>query len=232
MYVQITDHCNMSCAHCGFSCGPRKKNFMSIDLFEKTIKMLDCEYITIGGGEPTLHPDFWAIVAISLGACDGVWLATNGSQTETTLRLASLAKKGILGCALSQDRYHEAINPRVVKAFSNIDRGYSMSGSDLRKIRNVYGHIVKAGRAARTAVWTQEVGCICPDIFVDPLGSIFSCGCKKLLLGNVVDGWNEVGVKYNARYEDSRWDNIDTGECLFPGFDNDHNKSFLKWLKG
>ena len=33
MYIQIADHCNMKCAHCAFSCGPRKKNFMTTEVF-------------------------------------------------------------------------------------------------------------------------------------------------------------------------------------------------------
>jgi len=48
------------------------------------------ESISIGGGEPTLHPRFFDILKHSLDVFDYVWMATNGSQTETMLRLAAI----------------------------------------------------------------------------------------------------------------------------------------------
>ena len=48
------------------------------------------ETISIGGGEPTLHPDFFKILKICLSEFDSVWLATNGSQTDIMLRLSNI----------------------------------------------------------------------------------------------------------------------------------------------
>ena len=62
MYIQITDHCNMTCAHCCYSCSPRKRNFMSKDVFVKALDLCDLDDISIGGGEPTLHPLFWDFI--------------------------------------------------------------------------------------------------------------------------------------------------------------------------
>jgi len=94
MYIQITDHCNMTCAHCGYSCSPRKKNFMTMDVFKAAVKY-DPNYISIGGGEPTTHPLFWDMLVHAIVESDDVlpWLATNGKRTEDALRLAKLAKR-------------------------------------------------------------------------------------------------------------------------------------------
>jgi len=46
MYIQITDHCNMSCGHCGFSCSSRKKNFMPVEIFKKALSFAD-SYVTV-----------------------------------------------------------------------------------------------------------------------------------------------------------------------------------------
>lgn len=57
MYLQITSRCNMLCRHCGFACTARGHD-MSPEHFHKAIA-LAAEYeqhVTIGGGEPTLHP--------------------------------------------------------------------------------------------------------------------------------------------------------------------------------
>lgn len=48
------------------------------------------ESISIGGGEPTLHPRFFDILKTCLDNFDYVWMATNGSQTETMQRLAAI----------------------------------------------------------------------------------------------------------------------------------------------
>ena len=232
MYIQITDHCNMSCIHCCYSCGPRKKNFMSMSLFKAAIDFSDGdESVAIGGGEPTLHPDFWAFIGLGLGSWRHVWLATNGSQTDTTLRLAKMAKRGILGCALSWgDGFHDRIDARVVEAFSGCRHfGHQGSENDLREVRNVAGKVFRSGRAKRTGVWNEE-GCCCEDIFVDPNGNIWSCGCKKLLLGHVLSGWNAVGERHASRYQHDRWSEIDDFQCLFTN-QTSEVESYLMWLK-
>ena len=83
-YLQITTKCNMNCAHCCYSCSMRGKH-MDNHLIQQAIdfaESIDNYSIAIGGGEPTLHPQFFDILKRSLQVFDNVWLATNGSQTE------------------------------------------------------------------------------------------------------------------------------------------------------
>ncbi len=92
MYLQITTKCNMSCAHCCYSCSMRGKHG-TLDAVVGGIAFArerGEESISIGGGEPTLHPDFFKILGFCLTDFDYVWLATNGSQTDTMLRLANI----------------------------------------------------------------------------------------------------------------------------------------------
>ena len=234
MYIQITDHCNMSCIHCCYSCGPRKKNFMSMEIFKACIDFSDeDDAVSIGGGEPTLHPDFWAFIGLGLGSWRHVWLATNGSETETAIRLARMAARGVLGCALSSgDGYHDRIDHRVIEAFSGCEySGYRRADDDLREIRNVAGRVVKSGRAARTGVWNEE-GCCCEDILVDPNGNIWSCGCKKLLLGHVLKGWNAAGERLNTYSDYEEWEDLYTDGCFFHShWKEEKYRAFVKWLK-
>lgn len=233
MYIQITDHCNMACAHCGFSCGPRKKNFMSMSLYEAAVEFFGDDSIVIGGGEPTLHPDFWKILGFTLGSASTVWMATNGSMAKTSILLANMAKSGIMGVALSRDHYHAEIDPRVVRAFHGTGAGqyyYDRHRDDLREIRDVSHKIMKAGRAARTMTWHEE-GCVCEGIMVDPNGNIWSCGCKRLLLGHVLSGWNKVGQRFQDRHEHPEWGDIYDDACLFHQYHDTLYKRFLKWLK-
>ena len=91
----------MSCEHCGMNCTEVGED-MSLEVFEACL--LECdEMLPIGGGGPTIHPEFNNFLLKAIGAVDYVWLATNGSMTETALTLAKLAKRGVIGCALSLD---------------------------------------------------------------------------------------------------------------------------------
>jgi organic radical activating enzyme len=95
-YLQITTKCNMNCAHCCYSCNMKGKHgdwSTIIDAIAFARKRGD-ESITIGGGEPTLHPRFFDILRVCLEDFDYVWMATNGSKTKTMMRLANI----INGC--------------------------------------------------------------------------------------------------------------------------------------
>jgi hypothetical protein len=176
MYIQITTRCNMKCAHCCFACTKTGKD-MPMKTYRKAIEIAQerGDTITLGGGEPTLHRHFWEIIGLVLGAdCESLWLATNGSQTKTALALANMARKGVLGVALSQDDYHDPIDPKVIQAFTKFKTEYSTNDNDYREIRNVTGSEIQAGRSK----WGSEK-CACEDLFVKPDGSVHICGCAN-----------------------------------------------------
>ena len=172
MYIQLTSRCNFSCKHCGFSCKAKGED-MSLETFRNALKMGD-ECITIGGGEPTLHPLFWQLLMEAVAISESVWLATNGSQTDIAITLAGLAKKGVLGVDLSLDKFHDPIDERVVNAFKKDKKGYDIGSGDRRGVRNTSSHLIKAGRSK---VGRDE--CICEDIFIKPSGEVRICGCQK-----------------------------------------------------
>lgn len=177
----ITSRCNMSCEHCCSNCTAEGQD-MSYETWVKALAfVLDWggEAISLGGGEPTLHPLFWQILGESIANIDYVWLATNGSITNTALALAKMAQKGVIGCDLSQDSYHDPIDPKVLKAFtretksSGIDTFYVPTpADDQRAIRNVEGREMCAGRCD----W-GVIDCVCEDMIIMPDGTIKACGC-------------------------------------------------------
>jgi uncharacterized radical SAM superfamily Fe-S cluster-containing enzyme len=65
--VEVTDHCNLSCPICYSESGPHRPTHRSM---EQIRFMLDCvvrnegepDVVQISGGEPTIHPDFFAIL--------------------------------------------------------------------------------------------------------------------------------------------------------------------------
>ena len=171
----------MTCDHCCFDCKEYGED-MSFEVFKKAVEYSQ-DLIAIGGGEPTIHPQFDKFLLYAITHTDEVWLATNGKLTDTALMLAKLAKKGVILCDLSQDIYHDPIDQVVIEAFTNTIREEKPS-NDLRSIRNVTGKVLKAGRSKE-----GREGCPCEDFMIKPNGAIVQCGClDSPVVGNV---WND-----------------------------------------
>jgi MoaA/NifB/PqqE/SkfB family radical SAM enzyme len=166
---------------------------MSEEVFRAAVDrgVYEDHMISIGGGEPTVHPKFWQFLDYAMAKTDGIWLATNGKRTRDALRLALLAKIGDVSVDLSLDRWHEPIDKRVVKAFTEdpCDSAY-----DSRGVRNVGRHFspgpIRSGR------WKEgnRIECPCPETFVRPSGEVRQCGCKSApVIGHVLTGYDRSG---------------------------------------
>ncbi len=198
MYIQITTRCNMSCAHCCMS-ATKDGDDMTIEVFKKALEYSD-DNVSIGGGEPTLHPKFWEFIGLSLGHSEYTWLATNGSVTDTALGLAKLARLEAFGCELSQDWYHDDIDERVIDAFTAIKsiRDVTHEGTKL---------VMKQGRGAELPDHEAEDGCSCEDLICKPNGDITVCGCDDApMIGNIMDDGLDINNKLTELYgEDYEW---------------------------
>jgi MoaA/NifB/PqqE/SkfB family radical SAM enzyme len=190
----LTNRCNMKCAHCCFAC-TSKGTDMSRETFLKACKIAEDygETLFIGGGEPTLHPLLFDFIGIALSfAYDDpvVGIVTNGKLTEPARRLAQMARQGIISADLSQDIYHEPIDPDIVALFqknklSLDDRlaGRTENDRDYRGVRNTSRHIMAVGRGRKVS--GAEQGCACEELFCAPDGTLFGCGCRLHSLGTV-----------------------------------------------
>lgn len=66
--IAITNRCNLNCVHCGFSAGIENNEHLFLeDILDIINKNRNINSITITGGEPLIHPDFFEI-AKYLGA--------------------------------------------------------------------------------------------------------------------------------------------------------------------
>jgi MoaA/NifB/PqqE/SkfB family radical SAM enzyme len=175
---------------------------MSQEVFDKAIELAAEreQIITLGGGEPTLHPLFESFLWKSIKA---LWLVTfemggpavavitNGSATKTAIDLAHLAQVGYIHAAVSKDDWHDEIDPRVFEAFRKPKRDYysrDSNDNDCREIRSAV-NIVPAGRAKANDLGTSNSDCVCEGIFVSPDGTVYPCGCKVNPLGNVFENF-------------------------------------------
>jgi mycofactocin biosynthetic radical S-adenosylmethionine protein MftC len=78
---ELTYACNLSCVHCLSSSGRRDPRELSTDECKRVIDELErmqVFYVNIGGGEPTVRPDFWELVDYATAHHVGVKFSTNG----------------------------------------------------------------------------------------------------------------------------------------------------------
>src|ERR1700727_2333671 len=91
---ELTYACNLSCVHCLSSSGRRDPRELSTGECRAVIDELErmqVFYVNIGGGEPTVRPDFWELVDYATAHHVGVKFSTNGVKItpEVARRLAA-----------------------------------------------------------------------------------------------------------------------------------------------
>lgn len=91
---ELTYACNLSCAHCLSSSGRRDPRELSTEECKAVIDELEAMqvfYVNIGGGEPTVRPDFWELLDYATAHHVGVKFSTNGVRIapEVAERLAA-----------------------------------------------------------------------------------------------------------------------------------------------
>lgn len=65
--LEITDHCNLTCPTCYASSGPHRLTHRSLEVVERMLDRIvanerEPDVVQVSGGEPTLHPEFFAIL--------------------------------------------------------------------------------------------------------------------------------------------------------------------------
>jgi hypothetical protein len=187
---------------------------MSLRVFRQALELAKRhnQNITLGGGEPTVHPLFEQFVfeATAFRQQRGVFIITNGKDKKRALFLAGLTERKTLEALLSQDTLHEPIDPEVVNVFKRMN-----------KTRTIFwGDITNIGRAKKNNIGRTNL-CICPDVIVRPNGELTQCGCRRSpIVGHVDTGltawegfenWERDGVAYWNCYKRNfqvNWANV------------------------
>jgi mycofactocin biosynthetic radical S-adenosylmethionine protein MftC len=112
---EITYGCNLACIHCLSSSGRRDPRELSTGEAKAVIdelQQLQVFYVNIGGGEPTIRPDFYELVDYAIGHGVGVKFSTNGS-TLTPARARQLSGTDYLDVQISIDGADAATNDAI-----------------------------------------------------------------------------------------------------------------------
>jgi mycofactocin radical SAM maturase len=115
---ELTYACNLECAHCLSSSGRRDPRELTTEQAEAVIdelQRMQVFYVNIGGGEPTIRPDFWHLLEYAVNHQVGVKFSTNGVRLnpERAAFLASPACGGYVDVQISLDGATAEVNDYV-----------------------------------------------------------------------------------------------------------------------
>src|ERR1700722_16449791 len=134
---ELTYACNLSCVHCLSSSGRRDPRELTTQECQRVIDELErmqVFYVNIGGGGPTVRPDFWELVDYAPAHHVGVKFSTNGVKIPPAIA-ARLARSDYVDVQISLDGATADVNDAV--------RGPGSYQTALRAMR----HLADAGFA-------------------------------------------------------------------------------------
>jgi radical SAM protein with 4Fe4S-binding SPASM domain len=105
--IQITERCNLHCAHCFVSSGDYGEHMRFEDIVERVLPRLRrarVERLTLTGGEPFVHPAIMEICAAIVDTGMPLGICTNATQT-TDEQIARLKQLGNVHINVSFDGF-------------------------------------------------------------------------------------------------------------------------------
>ncbi|MDO7868477.1 mycofactocin radical SAM maturase [Nocardioides jiangxiensis] len=112
---ELTYACNLACVHCLSSSGRRDPRELSTEQAKAVIdelQRMQVFYVNIGGGEPTVRPDFWELLEYAVAHDVGVKFSTNGVRI-TPERARWLAASDYVDVQISLDGATAEVNDAV-----------------------------------------------------------------------------------------------------------------------
>lgn len=112
---ELTYACNLACVHCLSSSGKRDPRELSTEQCKSIIdelQRMQVFYVNIGGGEPTVRPDFWELVDYATSHQVGVKFSTNGLRIDKQVA-ARLAASDYVDVQISLDGATAEVNDAV-----------------------------------------------------------------------------------------------------------------------
>ncbi|HEX9064138.1 MAG TPA: mycofactocin radical SAM maturase [Streptosporangiaceae bacterium] len=132
---ELTYACNLACVHCLSSSGrrdPRELSTAQCQAVIDELQRMGVFYVNIGGGEPTVRPDFWELTDYAVAHQVGVKFSTNGIKITPAVA-SRLAGSDYIDVQISLDGATATVNDAV--------RGPGSHTTALRAM----GHLADAG---------------------------------------------------------------------------------------
>lgn len=123
--IEITDHCNLRCPVCYADSGPHRPGFRSLAEVERMLDAVvanegEPDVVQISGGEPTLHPDLFAILdAAQRRPIKHLMLNTNGIRIANEPGFAERLRAYAPGFEVYLQ--WDSLRPAALKALRGVD---------------------------------------------------------------------------------------------------------------
>lgn len=170
----LTQRCNLACAHCYIAAGPwhGAGSELSTDecrrIADEILELNPAPLFVLSGGEPLVRDDLEAIAAHAARAGATVVVGTNGIGL-THERIASLQAAGVTGVALSVDslseRYHDRFRHGTGALADTLAAVSRLRDARLDFV--VQTTLTRGNRAEvrEVAAWAAEAGAVCFNLY-------------------------------------------------------------------
>jgi tetraether lipid synthase len=186
--IEITDHCNLRCPVCYADSGPHRPGFRDLPTVERMLDAVvanegEPDVVQLSGGEPTLHPDFFAIVeAARRRPIKHLMVNTNGIRIANEPGFAERLNDYAQGFEVYLQ--WDSLRPAALKSL----RGVDLSSVRLRALE----------RLNRVGLSTTLVMTVARGINEDEIGSVIEFATKQ----PCVRGVTLQPVQHAGRTED------------------------------
>lgn len=188
--VEITDRCNLQCPVCYASSGPQAGKHKSLSEITAMLDAVvanegEADVVQLSGGEPTLHPQFWAIIdAVRARPIKHLMINTNGIVFAEDKHFAE--RFAALGPGVEVYLQFDSFRPQVLK---------ELRGADLSRIRKQALDNLNRLNISTTLVMTIKKG-----LNDDEIGEIVEFASRQ----NCVRGVTLQPIQDAGRVEDYR----------------------------
>lgn len=142
IYVALTNHCNRACPWCSTCSSPRGSTFLGREDFLRLLPSTGPFQLQLEGGEPTVHPDFWELVALARShpGCTRLVVCTNGvrlPRRRDLLREWLLRLGAPLTLKLSVNHHLLEHDPRLIDLCREVGEAFAAEGGERELVINV-----------------------------------------------------------------------------------------------
>jgi AdoMet-dependent heme synthase len=170
----LTQRCNLACAHCYIAAGPWHGGGGELTtdecrrIVDQILEINAAPLFVLSGGEPLLRDDLEVIAAHASRSGATVVVGTNGTGL-TAARIASLQEAGVTGVAISVDslseRYHDRFRHGEGALADTLAATGRMRAARLDFV--VQSTLTKGNRSEvrDLALWAAEAGAVCFNLY-------------------------------------------------------------------
>lgn len=202
-YLSITDDCNCRCPVCFTAAGPgHHRTALSLDAAQQaaeTARANGAKTVVFIGGEPTIHPQLFELIATFRRVGLKVWIASNGLRLAEEPELAGrLKQSGVDKICLQFDSFdsdtHQAIRGhQQIATKRDAAHAISTAGLTLGLVCTVTPHnLAELGAFCRTALaWPQPPTTIAIQAAAES-GRLTTDNdapiCREQIVASLIDG--------------------------------------------